>query len=208
VPTGVTDTDQVRTLVEAQIIQTHRYPRGLRRRGDAKPFSSNPAIWRRHIDLNLVSMLAASCKLPVAVAADAALHYQRQQHRNLAYRLTSPSMQRARRHQLHARGIGLADHLIRVNAIAPTAVTPGCEQFDWTIDLRLGQPTPEQDAATATHPLRAGIDPECGPATVFLSSRAEVRCRHRDPGRRQVMGLERLATQQSGQMDLTGDISF
>ena len=70
----------------------------------------------------------------------------------------------------------LADHRIRVNAIAPDyTVTPGVSgNLTGPVDpTRWIQPTPEQAAATARRiPLgRPGIDTECGHAAVFLASR-------------------------------------
>ena len=69
----------------------------------------------------------------------------------------------------------LAEHQIRVNAIAPDyTVTPGVRgnQTGPVNPTAWIQPTAKQDDATARRiPLgRAGIDAECGSVAVFLAS--------------------------------------
>lgn len=183
VPTDVTVTDQVRSLIERADSHFGRIDILVNNAGGVsrKPFlEQSERSWRRVIDLNLVSLLAAtSAAVPIMIrgqrggsiinvssieASRAAPYYS-------VYAACKAGMLNFTR----TMALELAEHRIRVNAIAPDyTVTPGVSgnptgpvnPATWI------QPTPQQQDATARRiPLgRAGIDTECGNVAVFLSS--------------------------------------
>lgn len=138
--------------------------------------------WRKLIDLNLVSMFTAtSAAIPLMVAGGrggaiinvSSIEGSRAAPMYAAYAACKAGMNNFTR----TMALELADHGIRVNAIAPDyTVTPGTrgnirgpvDESQWFV------PGPDQEDATARRiPLgRAGDADECGQAALFLASSA------------------------------------
>ena len=147
----------------------------------ARPFlEQGERSWRRHIDLNLVSMLAAThAAVPVmirggrggAILNVASIEAERAAPNFAVYAACKAGMVSFTR----SMAVELSGHGIRVNCIAPDhTVTPG------TMGNRAGPVDPttwrergedELDAMNRLIPLgREGVDGECGDAAVFLCS--------------------------------------
>ena len=182
-PTDVSDTNQVRTLVESAASHFGRVDILVNNAGGVsrKPFlEQSERSWRRLIDLNLVSMLAATAAAaPVMIRGQrggsiinvSSIEASRAAPNFAVYAACKAGMLNFTR----TMALEFAEHGVRVNAIAPDyTVTPGLRgnhtgpvnPASWI------QPTAKQDDATARRiPLgRAGIDTECGNVAVFLSS--------------------------------------
>ena len=183
VTTDVADTDQIRAMVEQA---DQRFGRidilvnnagGVGRRAFLEQSEKS---WRRHIDLNLVSMLAAtSAAVPLiirggrggAIINISSIEASRAAPNFAVYAACKAGMNNFTR----SMALELADQRIRVNAIAPDfTLTPGLlgnvtgpvDASSWT------SISPEaQDASNRRIPLgRPGIDVECGQAALFLAS--------------------------------------
>ena len=185
VPTDVTDTDQIRAAIAAADAEFGRLDvlvnnaGGVSRRAFA---DQSERSWRKHIDLNLVSLLAAtSAAIPIlirggrggAIVNVTSIEAARAAPGYAVYAACKAGMNNFTR----TMALELADHGIRVNAIAPDfTTTPGVRgNPTGPVDERRWlQPTPEQEAATARRiPLgRAGLAEECGRAALFLASPA------------------------------------
>lgn len=147
----------------------------------ARPFLElGERSWRRHIDLNLVSMLAAThAAAPVmirggrggAILNVASIEAERAAPNFAVYAACKAGMVSFTK----SMAVELSGHGIRVNCIAPDhTVTPG------TMGNRAGPVDPaswrardpaEVDAMKRLIPLgREGVDGECGDAAVFLCS--------------------------------------
>jgi NAD(P)-dependent dehydrogenase (short-subunit alcohol dehydrogenase family) len=182
VPTDVTDTNQIRALIDSTSQHFGRIDILVNNAGGvgARPFlEQSERSWRRHIDLNLVSMLAAtSAAVPVMIRGArggsiinvSSIEGSRAAPNYAVYAACKAGMLNFTR----TMALELAQHGIRVNAIAPDyTVTPGVrgnhrgpvDPATWV------QPTAQQEETTARRiPLgRAGIDSECGNVAVFLS---------------------------------------
>jgi NAD(P)-dependent dehydrogenase (short-subunit alcohol dehydrogenase family) len=183
VPTDVMDTNQIRALIEGADRHFGRIDILVNNAGGVnyKPFlQQSERSWRRLIDLNLVSMLAAtSAAAPVMIRGGrggtivnvASIEGSRAAPGYAVYASCKAGMLNFTR----SLALELAEHRIRVNAIAPDyTVTPGVRgNHTGPVDPATWvQPTPDHLRATALRiPLgRAGIDSECGSAAVFLSS--------------------------------------
>jgi NAD(P)-dependent dehydrogenase (short-subunit alcohol dehydrogenase family) len=183
VPTDVTDTNQIRALVDSAAQHFGRIDILVNNAGGVspKPFlEQSERSWRRLIDFNLVSMLAAtSAAVPIMIKGGrggsiinvASIEGSRAAPLYAVYAACKAGMLNFTR----TMALELADHGIRINAIAPDyTVTPGTRgNFTGPVEPAAWiKPTPEQEAATARRiPLgRAGIDTECGNVAVFLSS--------------------------------------
>jgi NAD(P)-dependent dehydrogenase (short-subunit alcohol dehydrogenase family) len=183
IPTDVTDTNQVRALIDNATNHFGRIDILVNNAGGVRgrPFIEQPErSWRRVIDLNLVSMLAAtSAAVPVMIRGGrggsivnvSSIEGSRAAPSYAVYAACKAGMLNFTR----TMALELAEHRIRVNAIAPDyVVTPGVRgnpngpvnPAAWI------QPTAKHQDATARRiPLgRAGVDTECGNVAVFLSS--------------------------------------
>jgi NAD(P)-dependent dehydrogenase (short-subunit alcohol dehydrogenase family) len=184
VPTDVMDTDQIRALVDAAEKRFGRIDILVNNAGGVtgRPFlEQSERSWRRHIDLNLVSMLAAtSAAVPVIIKGGrggsvinvTSIEGSRAAPNYAVYAACKAGMINFTR----TMAVELADHNIRVNAIAPDlTVTPGIRgNATGPVDpTKWHQPTPQQtDTMTRRIPLgREGIDEECGSVAAFLCSK-------------------------------------
>jgi NAD(P)-dependent dehydrogenase (short-subunit alcohol dehydrogenase family) len=183
VPTDVTDTAQVRALIDSAAGRFGRIDVLVNNAGGVSPrpfIDQSERSWRRHIDLNLVSMLAAtSAAVPLMIRGGrggsiinvSSIEGSRAAPNFAVYAACKAGMLNFTR----TIALELAEHGIRVNAIAPDyTVTPGLrgnptgpvDPASW-----IG-PTAQQEEATARRiPLgRAGRDTECGNVAIFLAS--------------------------------------
>lgn len=184
IPTDMADTTQVRAMVQQAQEQFGRVDILVNNVGGVspKPFlDQSEGSWRRHIDLNLVSMLAAtSAAAPLIIAGGrggtiinvSSIEASRAAPGYSVYAACKAGMLNFTR----SLALELAEHGIRVNAIAPDyTVTPGLRgNIKGPVDESVWfKPSPAQEAATARRiPLgRTGIDTECGRVAVFLASR-------------------------------------
>jgi NAD(P)-dependent dehydrogenase (short-subunit alcohol dehydrogenase family) len=182
VPTDVSDTAQVAKLISDADNHFKRIDILVNNAGGTsrKPFvGQSERSWRRLIDLNLVSMLAAtSAVVPIMIREKrggsiinvSSIEGSRAAPGYAVYAACKAGMLNFTR----TMALELADHGIRMNAIAPDyTVTPGTrgnhtgpvDPTSWI------QPTAEQENVTARRiPLgRAGVDTECGNVAVFLA---------------------------------------
>jgi NAD(P)-dependent dehydrogenase (short-subunit alcohol dehydrogenase family) len=183
VPTDVTHTDQIRALVETASQHFGRIDILVNNAGgvSAKPFlEQSERSWRRHIDLNLISMLAATAAAaPVIIQGGrggsiinvASIEASRAAPNYAVYAACKAGMLNFTR----TLALELAEQRIRVNAIAPDyTVTPGTRgNHTGPVDpTAWPAPSTQQEDATARRiPLgRAGADTECANAAVFLAS--------------------------------------
>ena len=183
--TDVTDTDQIRSAIAAADTAFGRIDILINNAGgvSGRPFAGqSEGSWRRHIDLNLVSMLAAtSAAIPImirggrggAIVNVSSIEGSRAAPLYAVYAACKAGMNNFTR----TMALELADHGIRVNAIAPDyVITPGVrgnvrgpvDEATWD------RPSAAQEDATRRRiPLgRAGLAEECGEAALFLASAA------------------------------------
>ena len=183
VPTDVSDTGQVRALIDSAASHFGRIDILVNNAGGVSPrpfIDQSERSWRRHIDLNLVSMLAAtSAAAPAMIRGGrggsiinvSSIEGSRAAPNFAVYGACKAAMLNFTR----TMALELAEHGIRVNAIAPDyTVTPGLrgnhtgpvDPASWI------KPSARQEDATARRiPLgRPGMDAECGNAAVFLAS--------------------------------------
>jgi NAD(P)-dependent dehydrogenase (short-subunit alcohol dehydrogenase family) len=183
VPVDVADANQVRALIDKADNHFQRIDILVNNAGGVsrKPFiGQSERSWRRVIDLNLVSLLAAtSAATPIMIRGRrggsivnvSSIEATRAAPNYAVYAACKAGMLNFTR----TMALELAEHGIRVNAITPDyTVTPGVrgnhkgpvDPASWI------QPTAKQEDATARRiPLgRAGVDSECGQVAVFLSS--------------------------------------
>jgi NAD(P)-dependent dehydrogenase (short-subunit alcohol dehydrogenase family) len=184
IPTDVLDTNQIRTLIDKAAQHFGRLDILVNNAGgvSGRPFlEQSERSWRKHIDLNLISMLAAtSAAAPIIIKGGrggciinvASIEASRAAPNYAVYAACKAAMLNFTR----TMALELADHNIRINAIAPDyTVTPGLrgnhtgpvDPASWI------QPTQEHlDLMARRIPLgRGGIDSECGNVAVFLSSK-------------------------------------
>lgn len=135
--------------------------------------------WRRHIDLNLISNLAAtSAAAPVMIAGGrggsiinvTSIEGSRAAPGYAVYAACKAGINNLTR----TLAVEFADHGIRVNAIAPDfTVTPGTSgNFTGPVAETKPHSAAQQEIMRRRIPLaRGGIDAECGHLAVFLASR-------------------------------------
>jgi len=184
VPTDVTDTNQIRALIDSAVKHFGRIDILANNAGGVsrKRFlEQSERSWRKHIDLNLISVLAAtSACVPVMIRGGrggsiinvSSIEGSRAAPNYAVYAACKAGLLNLTR----TLALEFADHGIRVNAIAPDyTMTPGTSgNFTGPVDPASWiQPSAKQQAATARRiPLgRAGIDTECGNVAIFLSSK-------------------------------------
>jgi NAD(P)-dependent dehydrogenase (short-subunit alcohol dehydrogenase family) len=184
VPTDVMNTDQVRALIDRTASEFGRIDILVNNAGGvtARPFiEQSERSWRRHIDLNLVSVLAAtSAAVPVMIKGGrggsiitvTSIEGSRAAPNYSVYAACKAGLNNFAR----TLAVELAEHRIRVNVIAPDMTdTPGLHgnragPVDPSTWIEF---TAEQKGAVARRiPLgRPGFDTECGNAAVFLASK-------------------------------------
>ena len=135
--------------------------------------------WRRHIDLNLISNLAAtSAAAPVMIAGGrggsiinvTSIEGSRAAPGYAVYAACKAGINNLTR----TLAVEFADHGIRVNAIAPDyTVTPGTSgNFTGPVSETREMSEAQREIIRRRIPLaRPGIDSECGQLAVFLASR-------------------------------------
>lgn len=184
VPTDVTDTGQVYAMVEGAHEHFGRVDILVNNAGGVSPrafIGQSERSWRRHIDLNLVSMLAAtSAAVPVMIQGGrggsiinvSSIEASRAAPNYAVYAACKAGMLNFTR----SLALELAEHGIRVNAIAPDyTVTPGLRgnvAGPVDPDTWITPGAAQEDAAARRIPLgRPGTANECGRVAVFLASR-------------------------------------
>ncbi|HET8883408.1 MAG TPA: SDR family oxidoreductase [Solimonas sp.] len=182
-PTDVRDTAQIAALVERTAAEFGRIDILVNNAGGVSGrafLEQSERSWRKHIDLNLVSVLAAtSSMVPVMIRGGrggtiinvTSIEAARAAPNFAVYAACKAGLNNLTR----TFALEFADHGIRVNAIAPDiTVTPGIRgNHSGPVDpAKWRQPTPQQSAAIARRlPLgREGVDTECGNVAVFLAS--------------------------------------
>lgn len=181
--TDVCDTDQIYAMVDQAKDTFGRIDILVNNAGGVAPkafLEQSERSWRKHIDLNLVSVLATtSAVAPVmiegarggAIINVASIEASRAAPQYAVYAACKAGILNFTR----TLSLELAEHHIRVNAIAPDyTVTPGVRgNVKGPVDESIWwQPTPEQEKATANRiPAgRSGLASECGEAVLFLAS--------------------------------------
>lgn len=182
-PTDVMDTEQIRSMVARTAEHFGRIDILVNNAGgvSGRPFlEQSERSWRRHIDLNLVSMLAAtSAAAPImikggrggAIVNVSSIEASRAAPNYAVYAACKAGMNNFTR----TLALELAEHRIRVNVIAPDiTTTPGIRgNATGPVDpSKWIEPSPALKEATARRvPLgREGLDTECGQAALFLAS--------------------------------------
>jgi NAD(P)-dependent dehydrogenase (short-subunit alcohol dehydrogenase family) len=147
-----------------------------------KPFlQQSERSWRRHVELNLMSLLAATASaVPImiegkrggAILNVASIEATRAAPNYAVYAACKAAMLSFTR----SMALELSGHAIRVNAIAPDhTVTPGVRgnRAGPVDEAAWRRPSAEQQAAMdQLIPLmREGVPEECGDAAVYLCSR-------------------------------------
>ena len=183
-PTDMADSEQVRAMVAAADDRFGRIDILINNAGGVSRrafLDQSERSWRRHVDLNLISLFAAtSAAVPVmirggrggAIVNVSSIEASRAAPGYAVYAACKAGMNNFTR----TMALELADHGIRVNVIAPDFVeTPGTRgNATGPVDPSTwAQPTPAHQAATVRRiPLRRpGIDAECGKAALYLVSR-------------------------------------
>ncbi|PKB14376.1 NAD(P)-dependent dehydrogenase (short-subunit alcohol dehydrogenase family) [Novosphingobium kunmingense] len=185
VPGDAMDADAVRAAVEATDAAFGRLDILVNNAGGtaARPFlEQSERSWRRHIDINLVSMLAAThAAAPImirggrggAIVNVASIEAERAAPNFAVYAACKAGMVNFTK----SMAVELSGHGIRVNCISPDhTITPGNHgNRSGPVDPSAWRrPSPEAaDAMNRLIPLgREGIDAECGEAAAFLCSSA------------------------------------
>ena len=182
VPTDVMDTDAVRNAVAGAERSFGRLDILVNNAGGVhgrKFLEQSERSWRRHIDINLVSVLAAtSAAAPIMIDGGrggsiinvASIEAHRAAPMYAVYAACKAGMVNFTR----TMALELAEHAIRVNAIAPDMTrTPGMSGMAPGAATG-GTPGPDQTrrpGVEAYIPLgREGVVEECGRVAAFLAS--------------------------------------
>jgi NAD(P)-dependent dehydrogenase (short-subunit alcohol dehydrogenase family) len=178
------DSDQVRGLIDKAAKEFGRIDILVNNAGGVSRrlfLDQSERSWRRLIDFNLVSMLAAiSAAVPVMKAGGrggsiinvSSIEGSRAAPQYAIYAACKAAMNNLTR----SLALEFGDDGIRINTIAPDhTVTPGIRgQIKGPVDpATWNKLTPEHEAGLASIiPLgREGVDTECGDAAVFLASK-------------------------------------
>jgi NAD(P)-dependent dehydrogenase (short-subunit alcohol dehydrogenase family) len=184
VPTDVMDTAQVEALVSRAESEFGRLDILVNNAGGTalRPFLDQAEkSWRKHIDLNFVSMLAAtSAAAPIMIKGGrggAILNVSSiEGSRAAPYAAVYSACKAAMNNFTRTMAVELSDHGIRVNCIAPDFTeTPGLRGNDRNgpVDPSTWFPVSEaqKDGMARRIPLqRGGVDSECGQAALYLCS--------------------------------------
>ena len=183
VTTDMSDSSQVESMVAAAKAKFGRIDILINNVGGVRPkpfVEQSESSWRRLIDLNFVSMLAAtSAVIPHMVEGQrggaiiniSSIEASRAAPHFAVYAACKAAMLNFTR----TMALELAEYGIRVNAIAPDyTITPGVRgNISGPVDPNIWiQPSEASENATAKRiPLgRPGLDYECGHAAVYLCS--------------------------------------
>ncbi len=183
IPTDVSNTDLVYAMVEKARRHFERIDILVNNAGGVSPrpfIEQSERSWRKHIDLNMISMLAAtSAVAPIMIEGGrggsiinvSSIEGSRAAPNYAVYAACKAGMLNFTR----TLALELADHNIRVNAMAPDyTITPGTSgNIKGPVDPKKWfKPSPAQEDATARRiPLkRPGVDTECGQAAIYLAS--------------------------------------
>lgn len=182
-PCDVMDSDALRAAIAEADARFGRIDILVNNAGgvSARPFlEQSERGWRRHIDINLMSMLTATATVaPIMIREGrggsiinvTSIEGSRAAPNFAVYGACKAGMIAFTR----SMALELSGHRIRVNAIAPDhTVTPGNHgNRSGPVDPALWKmPAPEaRDAMDRLIPLgREGVDSECGDAALFLAS--------------------------------------
>lgn len=182
-PADVMDTDALRAAIDATDAAFGRIDILINNAGgvSGRPFlQQSERSWRKHVDINLISMLAAThAAAPIMIRGGkggsivnvASIEASRAAPNFAVYAACKAGMLSFTK----SMALELSEHKIRVNCIAPDhTVTPGNQgNRAGPVDPATWKQhsTEEADAMNRLIPLlREGIDLECGDAAVFLSS--------------------------------------
>lgn len=182
-PTDVMDSEQIRAMVADTEKRFGQIDILVNNAGgvSGRPFlDQSERSWRRHIEINLVSALAAtSAAVPVMIAGGkggaivnvSSIEGDRAAPNFAVYAACKAGLNSFTK----TMATELSEHGIRVNCIAPDhTVTPGTrgnatgpvDEANWTHPS-----AEEQSAMDRLIPLgREGVDGECGDAALFLCS--------------------------------------
>ncbi|CAN7345723.1 SDR family oxidoreductase [Phenylobacterium sp. LjRoot225] len=182
-PTDVMDTAQVETLVTRAVEEFGRLDILVNNAGGVtmRPFlEQSERSWRKHVDLNLISMFAAtSAAVPIMIKGGrggAILNVTSiEASRAAPYAAVYSACKAGMNNFTRTMAIELSDHGVRVNAIAPDFTpTPGLRgNHRGPVDPATWIPfTPRQQETMARRiPLgRGGLESECGDAALYLCS--------------------------------------
>lgn len=180
-PANAMEADQVAAAVEAAAQEFGRLDILVNNAGGVTRrafIELQPKNWQRHIDINLISNLAAtSAAVPVmieggrggAIINVTSIEGSRAAPGYAVYAACKAGINNLTR----TLAVELADHAIRVNAIAPDfTLTPGTSgNFTGPVADTPDMPPARQDIVRRRIPLgRVGIDAECGHLAAFLAS--------------------------------------
>jgi NAD(P)-dependent dehydrogenase (short-subunit alcohol dehydrogenase family) len=183
-PANVMDTDKVREAIDATKTRFGRLDILINNAGGVtrRPFLDlQEKNWRRHIDLNLVSMLTAThAAVPImieggrggAIVNVSSIEGSRAAPGYAVYAGCKAAINNITR----TLALEFAEHDIRINTIAPDyTVTPGTRgNFTGPVDpSKWYEPNEAQlEAIRRRIPAgRAGVDEECGTVAAFLCSK-------------------------------------
>jgi NAD(P)-dependent dehydrogenase (short-subunit alcohol dehydrogenase family) len=183
-PANVMDTDAVRAAVQATKDTFGRIDILINNAGGVtrRPFLDlQEKNWRRHIDLNLVSMLTATHEAVPhmieggrggAIVNVSSIEGSRAAPGYAVYAGCKAAINNITR----TLALEFAEHDIRINTIAPDyTITPGTRgQFAGPVDPSKWAPMTEGHLESARRRIpagRAGIDEECGTVAAFLCSK-------------------------------------
>ncbi|WP_317929604.1 SDR family oxidoreductase [Halioxenophilus sp. WMMB6] len=183
VPTDVTNSDQIRAMVDKSAAHFGRIDILVNNAGGVslKPFmDQSERSWHRHIDINFVSVLAATqAVVPIMIAGGcggAIINVTSiEASRAAPYAAVYAASKAAVENFTRTMALELAEHNIRMNCLAPDyTVTPGLRgNIKGPVDPSqwYTPPAEQEDASRRRIPAgRTGEASECGDAALFLAS--------------------------------------